>query len=47
MRMLVVLLLLVLWCFIAVRAWQRGDTTMAVVYALIGVALTVWRLRRG
>jgi hypothetical protein len=46
MRMVIVLLLLVFWCVLAVRAFQRGDMTMAVLFAVIGVALTVWRLRR-
>ena len=47
MRMILVLLLLVFWLYLAMRAWQRGDVGMAVILALIGVGLTVWRLRRG
>ncbi|HEX4600105.1 MAG TPA: hypothetical protein VH116_01830 [Gemmatimonadales bacterium] len=46
MRMVIVLLLLVFWCVLAFRAFQRGDMTMAVLFAAIGVVLTVWRLRR-
>ncbi len=46
MRMVFVLLLLLFWLFLAARAWQRGDVSLAIVLALIGVALTAWRLRR-
>ncbi len=46
MRMIVVILLLVFWLFLAFRALQRGDTTMAILFAVIGLALTLYRLRR-
>jgi hypothetical protein len=46
MRMVVVLVLLVFWCVLAFRAFQRGDMTIAVLYAVVGIVLTVWRLRR-
>lgn len=45
--MIIVLLLLLVWLYLAARAFQRGDTGMAIVFAVIGVGLTVWRLRRG
>jgi len=47
MRMVFVLLLLVFWLYLAARAWQHGETGMAIVLAVVGIALTVWRLRRG
>ena len=40
-----VLLLLVFWVFLAYRALQRGDATMAALYVIIGIALTAYRLR--
>ena len=42
----VALVLLIFWIFLANRAFQRGDTGAAAVYALVGVTLTVYRLRR-
>jgi hypothetical protein len=41
-----VLLLLVFWIFLAYRAFARGDTTMAMVLIVVGIALTAYRLRR-
>jgi hypothetical protein len=46
MRMPLVLLLLVFWMFMAFRALQRGDTTMAIVLVVVGIALTAYRLKR-
>jgi hypothetical protein len=46
MRMPLVLLLLVFWMFMAFRAVQRGDTTMAIVLVVVGIALTAYRLKR-
>jgi hypothetical protein len=46
MRMPVILLLLVFWIFLAFRALQRGDTTMAMILVAIGIALTAYRLKR-
>ncbi|HKN48573.1 MAG TPA: hypothetical protein VJ144_11450 [Candidatus Polarisedimenticolia bacterium] len=45
MRLAIVLLLLVFWLFLAVRALGRGDTAMAGLFVVIGVALTAYRLR--
>jgi hypothetical protein len=41
-----VLALLAFWIFLAFRALQRGDTTMAVVLVVLGIVLTVYRLQR-
>jgi hypothetical protein len=46
MRMPLVLLLLVFWMFLAFRALQRGDTTMAIALVVVGVALAAYRLQR-
>jgi hypothetical protein len=46
MRMPLVLLLLVFWMFLAFRAMQRGDSTMAIALVVVGVALTAYRLQR-
>ncbi len=45
MRLAIVLLLLAFWLFLAVRAFERGDTTLAGFFVVIGVALTAYRLR--
>jgi hypothetical protein len=47
MRMPLVLLLLVFWMFMAFRALQRGDTTMAIILVVVGISLTAYRLKRG
>ena len=47
MRTPLVLLLLVFWMFLAFRALQRGDTTMATILVVVGISLTAYRLRRG
>ena len=46
MRMPLVLLLLVFWIFMAYRALQRGDTTMAIILVAVGISLTAYRLKR-
>jgi hypothetical protein len=46
MRMPLVLLLLVFWIFMAFRALQRGDTTMAIILVVVGISLTAYRLQR-
>jgi len=40
-----VLLLLVFWIFLAYRALARGDIVMAALFGIVGVSLTVYRLR--
>jgi hypothetical protein len=37
--------LLLFWCFLAYRSFQRGDMTMALVFLAVGVALTAYRLK--
>jgi hypothetical protein len=41
-----VLLLLVFWLFLAYRALARGDTVMAILFGVVGVSLTAYRLQR-
>ena len=38
-------ILAVFWAVMAYRQFERGDTTLAIVFALVGIALTVYRLR--
>jgi len=40
-----VLLLLVFWIFLAYRALMRGDMVMAALFGVVGVSLTLYRLR--
>jgi hypothetical protein len=40
-----VLLLLVFWVYLAYTAFARGDTMMAALYVIVGIALTAYRLR--
>lgn len=46
MRLVVVLLLLCVWIYLAYDSFQRGQTALGVLFLLIGAALTFWRLRR-
>ena len=41
-----ILLLLVFWIFLAYRALQRGDMIMALLFGVVGVSLTAYRLQR-
>jgi hypothetical protein len=41
-----VFLLLVFWIFLAYRALQRGDTAMAILFGVVGISLTAYRLQR-
>jgi len=38
--------LLVFWLAMAYRAFQRGDMLLATVFLLVGIVLSVYRLRR-
>jgi hypothetical protein len=38
------LLLAAFWLYLAYTAYTAGDATRAVVYLVIGAALTAWRL---
>jgi hypothetical protein len=42
---LVSLVLLVFWLALAYRSYQRGDMMFAGVFLLVGIVLTVYRLR--
>jgi hypothetical protein len=46
MRPVIVLLLLGFWLFLAYRSFAQGDMGMAGLFLLIGIALTIYRLRR-
>jgi hypothetical protein len=46
MPIAVVLVLLVFWAAMAFRAFQRGEPMLAGVFLAVGIALTVYRLRR-
>ena len=45
MPALVSLVLLVFWLAMAWRSYQRGDMLFASVFLLVGIVLTVYRLR--
>jgi hypothetical protein len=45
--MIIVLLLLCVWLYLAYGALQRGQTGLAVIFVVVGILITVWRLRRG
>ena len=40
-----ILILLVFWSFLAYRALARGDVVMAALFGVVGISLTVYRLR--
>ena len=46
MPMPIVLVLLVFWIYLAYQALLRGDTTRAMIYIAVGLALTIYRLRK-
>ena len=46
MRLIIVVLLACFWVYLAYGAFQAGKTGEAVLFILIGAALTFWRLRR-
>ena len=46
MSVAIVLVLLVFWAVMAFRAFQHGDLLLAGVFLAVGIALTVYRLRR-
>ncbi len=43
-RIIFILVLLGFWLFMAYRAFSRGDSVLALVFLVTGVALTAWRL---
>jgi len=46
-RLVIVVLLLCVWLYLAYDAMQKGNTGLAVLFLAVGILLTVWRLRRG
>ena len=46
MRLVVVVLLLCVWLYLAYSEYQAGNMMLAVLFLLIGIELTTWRLRR-
>jgi hypothetical protein len=45
-RIILPLLLLCFWVYLAYRAFSSGNATLAWVYLAIGAVLTIWRLNR-
>jgi hypothetical protein len=45
MRVVVSLTLLLFWLFLAYRRYEHGDMPLAGLFVLIGVVLTIYRLR--
>ena len=45
--MIIVLLLLCVWLYLAYDALQKGNTGLAVLFLVVGILLTLWRVRRG
>jgi hypothetical protein len=46
MPIAITLVLLVFWLALAYRSFQRGDMLLAGVFLLVGIVLSVYRLRR-
>jgi hypothetical protein len=46
MRLVIIVLLLCLWVYLAYSEYQAGNMMLAGLFLLIGIALTTWRLRR-
>jgi hypothetical protein len=46
MPVAVTMVLMVFWLVMAYRQFQRGDLLLAGVFLAVGIALTVFRLRR-
>jgi len=46
MPIVVTLLLLLFWLVIAYRQYQRGDMVLAAIFLVVGVVLTVYRIRQ-
>jgi hypothetical protein len=46
MRLVIIIALAIFWLVLAVRAFERGDMVLAGVYIIIGIALTVYRLKK-
>ena len=46
MNPIFVLLLFCLWVYFAYSSYQRGNTGLAILFLVIGVALAAYRLRK-
>jgi hypothetical protein len=46
MRLVIVVLLLGVWLYLAYSEYQAGNMMLAGLFLLVGIALTTWRLRR-
>jgi hypothetical protein len=46
MRLVIVVLLLCVWLYLAYTEYQAGNMMLAGLFLLVGIALTTWRLRR-
>ena len=45
-RTVIILVLMGFWIYVAFSAYRHGDATRAMVYLVVGAALTVWRFSR-
>jgi hypothetical protein len=45
MSMPLVVILAAFWAFLVFRAFERGDMVMAAIFAVVGAALTINRLK--
>jgi len=45
-RIVLAVLLLAFWAYVSWREFSRGNPVLGGLFAVIGVVLTVWRLRR-
>jgi hypothetical protein len=46
MPVFVILALLGFWLYLAFQSFQRGNTGMAVVFALVGLTIALYRFRK-
>ncbi len=46
MRITVIVVLCIFWIVLAYRAYERGDTMLAGVFILAGIALTAYRVSK-
>ncbi|HET9707952.1 MAG TPA: hypothetical protein VFP39_06590 [Gemmatimonadales bacterium] len=46
MRLVIIVLLLCVWLYLAYTEYQAGNMMLAGLFLLVGILLTTWRLRR-
>jgi hypothetical protein len=46
MRQIYIIVLFFFWMFLAYRAYENADMTMAAVFVAVGIAITAYRWRR-